>query len=70
VIHLEVVFTVAMIAMARKVVVLDLDGKPPLTLVGIAAIILALAAAFYLFKRAQRAHASLPGHDRGGTPGD
>jgi uncharacterized membrane protein (DUF373 family) len=50
VVHYEVVMTVAMIAIARKVIILDVKELHSLTLVGIAAIILALAVASRLFK--------------------
>jgi uncharacterized membrane protein (DUF373 family) len=52
VVHFEVVLTVAMIAIARKVITLDVKDLPAMTLVGIAAIILSLAAAKYFFRRA------------------
>ena len=55
--HVEVVFLVAMIAMARKVIVLDYKHLDPGDLWGIAALILALCAGFYLVKRALRDHA-------------
>ncbi len=51
VVHAEVVLTVAMIAIARKVIVLDVKDLPSLILMGIAAIILALAVALHLFRR-------------------
>ncbi|MCU0642785.1 MAG: phosphate-starvation-inducible PsiE family protein [bacterium] len=51
VIHVEVVLIVAIIAIARKVIILDIDKYPPMTFVGIATIILALAIAFYLVKK-------------------
>jgi uncharacterized membrane protein (DUF373 family) len=51
-IHTEVVFLVAMIAIARKVIILDLEKYPAVVLYGIAAIIFALAAGYYLFRRA------------------
>jgi uncharacterized membrane protein (DUF373 family) len=51
VVHIEVVLTVAMIAIARKVIILDVKELSPMTLLGIAAIILALAAAGHTFKR-------------------
>ncbi len=50
VIHVEVVFIVAMIAVGRKVVILDVNELPSLTLIGIAAIILALSVGYYLIK--------------------
>jgi uncharacterized membrane protein (DUF373 family) len=51
VVHVEVVMTVAMIAIARKVIILDVKQLAPMTLIGIAAIILALAAANYCYRR-------------------
>jgi uncharacterized membrane protein (DUF373 family) len=51
VVHIEVVMTVAMIAIARKVIILDVKDLPALTLVGIAAIIVALAAAKYYYSK-------------------
>ena len=53
VVHFEVVLTVAMIAIARKVITLDVKDLPAMTLMGIAAIIVALAAAQYFFRRTQ-----------------
>ena len=53
-IHVEIVFLVAMIAVARKVIILELKSLPPVTLLGIAAIILALAVGYFLVKRANR----------------
>jgi uncharacterized membrane protein (DUF373 family) len=52
VVHFEVVLTVAMIAIARKVITLDVKELQSMTLVGIAAIIVALAAAKYFFRKA------------------
>ncbi len=51
VIHVEVVFMVAMIAVGRKVVILNVKELPSHTLIGIAAIILALSVGYYLIKR-------------------
>jgi uncharacterized membrane protein (DUF373 family) len=51
VVHVDVVLTVAMIAIARKVIILDVKDLSSMTLVGIAAIIAALAAAQYVFRR-------------------
>ncbi|MCU0585027.1 MAG: phosphate-starvation-inducible PsiE family protein [Desulfobacterales bacterium] len=50
--HVEVVFLVAMIAIARKVIILEVRDLDPLRLVGIAAIILALSVGYYFVKRA------------------
>jgi uncharacterized membrane protein (DUF373 family) len=51
-VHVEVILLVAIIAIARKVIVLDVKTLPPLTLVGIAAIVLALSVGYYVLKRA------------------
>jgi uncharacterized membrane protein (DUF373 family) len=50
-VHVEVVFTVAMIAIARKVIILDVKELSSLTLIGIGAIVLALSIGYYLLKR-------------------
>ncbi len=57
VVHAEVVLEVAMIAIARKVITLDVKDYPSLTLVGIAAIVIALAVAFFFVKRTASPHA-------------
>src|SRR5260370_34431920 len=54
VIHVRVVLEVALIAMARKVIVEEPNNVPSLTLFGIAALILALGIAFYFERQAQR----------------
>lgn len=51
IIHVEVVFMVAMVAIARKVVILDLKQLSSLTLVGIGTVILALSAGYFLVRR-------------------
>lgn len=55
-VHVEIVLEVALIAVARKVIVLNVKEYPGLSVVAIAALILALAVAYYLEKtsRAQR----------------
>lgn len=50
-VHVEVVFMVAMIAIARKVIILDVKELPSLTLMGIGVIIIALSAGYYLLSR-------------------
>jgi uncharacterized membrane protein (DUF373 family) len=52
--HVEVVFLVAMIAIARKVIILEVKDLEPLALVGIASIIVALALGYYYVKKAIR----------------
>jgi uncharacterized membrane protein (DUF373 family) len=59
VIHVRVVLEVALIAMARKVIVEEPNSVPSLTLFGIAALILALGVAFYFERQAQREQSSL-----------
>jgi len=54
VIHVEIVLEVSLIAIARKVIILDLEKYSELTLVGMAALILAIAAAVYSVKRLYR----------------
>ena len=51
--HYEVVLSVAIIAIARKVIILDLKEVDSLSLVGIASIIIALTAGYFLMKRAR-----------------
>ncbi len=48
--HVKVVLAVAMIAIARKVIILDVKEISSLTMLGIAAIILALSIGYYLSK--------------------
>jgi uncharacterized membrane protein (DUF373 family) len=55
VVHTEIVMEVALIAIARKVIILDVKDLPSLTLFGIAAIILALAVAYSLERRYHQA---------------
>jgi uncharacterized membrane protein (DUF373 family) len=55
VIHVEIVLEVALIAIARKVIILDVKKTESLSLLGIALLILALAGAYYLERRARRA---------------
>jgi len=51
VVHVEIVLEVALIAIARKVIILDVEKYDSLTLLGIAALILAVAVAFFVIKR-------------------
>jgi uncharacterized membrane protein (DUF373 family) len=52
--HVEIVFLVAMIAVARKVIILDIKELDAVMLLGIAALILALAAGFFFVRLAYR----------------
>ncbi len=56
--HVEVVFLVAMIAITRKVIILEVKDLDPLVLIGIASIILALAGGYFLVKKAVRINAA------------
>ena len=49
--HVEVVFLVAMIAIARKVIILEVKDLDPLVLIGIACILLALSLGYYFVKK-------------------
>jgi uncharacterized membrane protein (DUF373 family) len=50
VIHMEVVLDVALIAIARKVIILDLNKYSGVTIIGIGLLILAIASAIYLLR--------------------
>lgn len=52
-INVQVVLLVAMIALARKVIILDAEEIQSLTLFAIGFVILALAAGYYMVKRSQ-----------------
>ena len=51
--HYEVVLSVAIIAIARKVIILDVKEIDGLSLLGIAAITIALTLGYFLMKRSQ-----------------
>ena len=51
--HYEVVLSVAIIAIARKVIILDLKKVDSLSLIGIAAIIVALTLGYFFMKKSQ-----------------
>lgn len=51
VVHVEIVLEVALIAIARKVIVLDTEKYSPMMLMAFAALILALALGFYLERK-------------------
>jgi len=51
VVHVEIVLEVALIAIARKVIILDLEKYDSLTVLGMAGLILSVAAAFYVVRR-------------------
>jgi uncharacterized membrane protein (DUF373 family) len=49
-IHVELVMVVALIAVSRKIIVLDYSKTDAITVLGIAALIIALSAGYYLMK--------------------
>lgn len=49
--HVQIVMAVAIIAIARKVIILDVKELSSLTLIGIGVIIFALSAGYYLVRR-------------------
>ena len=58
-IHVEIVVLVAIIALARKVIILDLSKYTAITLFALGFLILVLGVTFFLVKRASSAHDSL-----------
>ncbi len=60
--HVRLVLEVALIAMARKVIILEPSNTPGLTMFGIAALILALGLAFYFERRTHGEQASASSH--------
>lgn len=51
VIHSEIVLEVALIAIARKVIILDFKEYDSVVILGIAALIITIAAAYYILRR-------------------
>ena len=51
-IHVEIICLVAIVAVTRKVIILDLYKLPPVSLLGIAAIILSLCIGYFYLKKA------------------
>ena len=56
--HVEVVLTIALIAIARKVIILDIKTASSLTLLGIAAIVIALSVGYYFLKQSHQSNDS------------
>jgi uncharacterized membrane protein (DUF373 family) len=52
--HLESVLAVALIAIARKIITLEPKELPEGSMLGIAAIVIALIAGYYLLQRTRR----------------
>jgi len=53
-IHVEVVLTVALIAISRKVIILDLKATSAQTLAGIGIIVIALSTGYFLIRRSHK----------------
>ena len=51
-VYVEIIFLVAIIAITRKIIILDFKSHEPLAMLGIAAIILALSFGYYAIKKA------------------
>ena len=63
VVHVEIVLEAALIAIARKVIILDPKEYAPVTLLSIAALIVTLAIAIYIEQRARLATPLIPRTD-------
>jgi uncharacterized membrane protein (DUF373 family) len=51
IVHVELVMLIALIAVSRKIIVIDYEKIDGLTVVGIAALVLVLSVGYYLMKR-------------------
>lgn len=58
--EVEIILLIAMIAVARKVIIMDIDKTSFQALLGIAAIIVSLAGGYYLLKRSRKERPSPP----------
>jgi uncharacterized membrane protein (DUF373 family) len=58
VIHVEVVLLVALVAVARKIIILDYKEITPAMLLSIAALVLALSGGYFVVKRAFNEHST------------
>ncbi len=68
VVHSEIVLEVALIAISRKVITLDVKEYPPLTLLGIAGLIVAISMAYWSIRKC-RLTAKVSGPASTGTGG-
>jgi uncharacterized membrane protein (DUF373 family) len=64
-VHVEVVLEIALIAIARKILIVDVKEFAPLTMIGMAALVLALALGFYLKRTCRSDHAGPHDHEHG-----
>jgi uncharacterized membrane protein (DUF373 family) len=67
VVHVEVVFLLAMIAIARKVIIIDIKEVHGLTLIGIGVIIVALSVGYWFVRRALARPSSDEGRSGSGS---
>jgi uncharacterized membrane protein (DUF373 family) len=65
-IHAEVVFLVAIVAISRKVIILDYKEVKPEVLFGMSALIVALGIGYYLVRRAIHQHSTAKAPPTGG----
>ncbi len=56
VIRVEILLLAALMAIARKIIVLDINDTTPLVLFGLAALVIALAGGYYFIRRERRAN--------------
>ena len=68
--HYETVLSVAIIAIARKVIILDVKKVDSLSLIGIAAIILALTVGYFMMKRARQEKEKALAAEQGNSTSD
>ena len=68
VIHVNIVMATALMAVARKVIILDYEKTDPLTVLGLAALVLAMSVGYWLV--VSRSHEWQMGHGRTGEPGE
>jgi len=64
--HYEVVLSVAIIAIARKVIILDIKEVDSLSLIGIASIVIALTTGYFLMKKSHLNKDTNPEFDQAG----
>jgi len=55
-IHVEVVFTIALISIAKTIITTDLTSLPPLALVGLASVIISLALGYFFIKKIHQSY--------------
>jgi len=59
-VNTELVLLVALVALARKVIILELGAYEPLALIGLASLIIASAGAYFLLRRTDRMGGARP----------